>query len=403
MIDDLHYSMTSNIHQTEAVFMTVIAVFEDYQLAISDLLLTVNDRDVSAMTPTSGDTALIPDLKLGVSRLVRKVVAADGPAGRAELLVAGTVTHVEYFVSELIKAFRNQQELPGELFNIVREKGALGCFEVGALLANAAGFREFEVLGVAGDKMCGHTFDANAIRTTIPYFGTVWIAGSGASDLLSWLELRAETYAAHYIHSDLYEKRFHIANNIPLFLMEEDLGPRQRTIQNGVGGFYEAFEITLGQLVPIGDWLTIFGDIVGKTRDHAVLVRRLLYHCYRDGYLYVFSMKHEVMISAASPVSIPLSECMLFEIPPLSPKPNRSRWTIHRVATQLARVSHIRMAIRKVGDGTVTRRFISSHSEFSKLLKINISGANLIVELDKKGFRYFASRFTDDQTSPILV
>ncbi|MHC8309956.1 hypothetical protein ACYZUC_10135 [Pseudomonas sp. GT1P32] len=383
--------------------MTVIVIFEDYQLAISDLLLTVNDRAVTAVTPTTGDTALISDLKLGVSRLVRKVVAADGPAGRAELLVAGTVTHIEYFASELIKAFRNQKNLPEELYDIVREKGALGCLEVAALIANAADHNEFEVLGIAGDKMCAHTFDANRIATTIPYFGTVWIAGSGASDLLSWLELRGKTYATHYSHSDLYERRFHIANNIPLLLMEEDLGPRQRTIKNGVGGFYEAYEILHGQLVPIGGWLTIFADIIGKARDESVLVRRLMYHCYRDDYLYVFSMRHDVVVSAASPISIPLSECTLFEVPSLAPKLNRSKWTIHRVATQLTGASQIRMAIRKNDNGPVTRRFISSHPDFSKLLKINISGANLIVEVDKEGFHHFASRFSEDKTSPILV
>jgi hypothetical protein len=383
--------------------MTVIAIFEDYQLAISDMLLSVKDPAVTAITPTTGDTALISDLKLGVSRLVRKVVAADGPAGRAELLVAGTVTHIEHFAYELNKAFRNQQDLPEELYDIVREKGPLGCLEVAALITNATGRNEFEVLGIAGNQMCAHTFDANRIATVIPYFGTVWIAGGGASDLLSWLELRAETYATRFANSSFDERRFHIGNNIPLFLMEEDLSPKQRTIKNGVGGFYEAYEILSGQLIPIGGWLTVFADIIGKARNKTVLVRRLMYHCYSDDYLYVFSMKHDVVVSAASPTSIPLSECTLFEVPSLNPKPNRSKWTIHRVATQLAGASKIRTVIRKNDDDPGTRRFISSHPDFSKLLKIGISGANLNIEVDQEGFHHFASRFSDDQTSPILV
>ncbi|MFW9082562.1 hypothetical protein ACOI9X_25290 [Pseudomonas sp. P2757] len=383
--------------------MTVIAIFDDYQLAISDMLLSVENPAVTTTTPTTGNTALIADLQLGVSRLVRKVVAADGPIGRAELLVAGTVTHIEHFSSELNKAFRNPQHLPEELLEIVREKGPLGCLEVAALITNATGLNDFEVLGVAGNKMCSHTFDANKIATNIPYFGTVRIAGGGASDLLSWLELRAEAYAARFANSSFDERRFHIGNNIPLFLMEEDLSHKRRTIKNGVGGFYEAYEILSGQLIPIGDWLTIFADIIGKARDQTVLVRRLMYHCYSDDYLYVLSLKHDALVSATSPTSVPLSECALFEIPPLNAKPNRSKWTIHRVATQLAGASKIRSVIRKNDSKTVTRRFISSHPDFSKLLKIGISGANLNIELDLEGFQHFASRFSDDKTSPILV
>lgn len=384
--------------------MTVIALFEDYQLAISDALITVNDRAISTITPTTGDTALISDLEHGVSRLVRKVITANGPVGRAELLVAGTVTHIEYFASTLHKIFRDQRHLPEELLELVRKNGAYGCFEAAALIANANGRNEFEAFGVAGNRMCAHTFDANRIFTEIPYFGNVWIAGSGATNLLTWLELRGTRYASHYSNLNASERRFHIANNIPLFLMEEDTSPRRRTINNGVGGYYEAHAITAGKFTPVDDCLTVFADLIGKTRDISILIRRLMYHCYRDDHLYVFSVKHDITLSAASPTNISLSECTFFEVVPLNPRAVLSKWTIHRVATQIPSASILRTVMRKDEGGPITtRRFISAKPNYPRLLKITLSGGALSLEIDPQGFRYFASRFSDDPSEAILV
>src|SRR5450830_1564684 len=185
--------------------MTVIAVFEDLQLALADNLLSVYDPTIHTWLPTVGNTAQIPGANMGFSRLVRKVISAKGPAGSAQVLAAGTVTHIAYFADILSRVFRNQIDLPDHLKDLVRHDGSYGCVRAAALLADAAGYREFEFVGATNSGICKHTFDATEIAADIPYFGKVWIAGSGAINLRGWLENRGEYYAKIFHHNDADE------------------------------------------------------------------------------------------------------------------------------------------------------------------------------------------------------
>ncbi len=355
------------------------------------------------MTPTTGHTANLPDLGLGVSRLVRKIITADGPAGRAQLLVAGTRTHIEHFATVLREVFRDQRPLPVELRQLVRSSGAFGCMQAAARLADADGYKEFEVVGVAGETMCTHAFDATRIVANVPYFGKVWIAGSGAINLLHWMQLRGDRYAKEFAHHDLEARHFHVANLVTLFLMEEDIGPQLRTLKTGVGGYYEAYTISPGTLMPVGDCITVFADIVGRNRDCTVLVRRLMYHCYRGELLYVFSVMQETLVTAASPVKIPLSVCKLFDVPPLLPDREQSPWSIYRVASQMLGAENVRTVMRKGGDGhPITKRFVRNIPGH-QLVKLSLSGDHLVVTLDLAGLQHFASRFPPDLSDAIEV
>jgi hypothetical protein len=383
--------------------MTVIALFESLQVAISDVLVTVDDGSVSTVTPTTGDTANLPNLGIGVSRLVRKIVTADGPTGRAQLLVAGTLSHIEHFATILRQVFRDQRPLPDELRQLVRVSGAYGCMHAAARLADADGYKEFEVVGVAGNQMCTHTFDVNRINAEVPYFGKVWIAGSGAKNLLRWLQLRGERYAKEFAHRDSEETRYHVANCVGLFLMEEDAGPLLRTLRIGVGGYYEAFTVSQGTLTPIGDCITIFADIIGRNRDRTVSIRRLLYHCYRSQHLYVFSVLQEVVISAASPAKIPLTACKLFDVPVIEPEVELSPWTIHRVASQMSGAKNIRTVMRKeIAGQPATKRFMTNTRDH-QLVKVTLSGDHLVISLDEAALQYFASRFPPNLADAIMV
>lgn len=383
--------------------MTVIALFEDLQLAISDVLLTIDDIRASAMTPTTGHTANLPDLGLGVSRLARKVISADGPVGRTQLLVAGTKSHIEHFATVLREVFRDQRPLPDELRQLVRSSGAFGCMQAAARLADADGYKEFEVVGVAGEMMCTHTFDSPRVVADVPYFGKVWVAGSGAANLLHWIQLRGDRYAKEFLHHDLITRHFHVTNLVTLFLMEEDIGPQLRTLKTGVGGYYEAYTISPGTLTPVGDCITVFADIVGRNRDCTVLLRRLLYHCYRGELLYVFSVMQETLVTAASPVKIPLSACQLFDVPPLLPSSAQSPWSIHRVVSQMLGAENVRTVMRKgVGGHPITKRFVRNMPGH-QLVKLSVSRDYLVITLDLTGFQHFSSRFPPDLSDAIGV
>jgi hypothetical protein len=198
-------------------------------------------------------------------------------------------------------------------------------------------------------------------------------------------------------------RRYHVANCVGLFLMEEDAGPLLRTLRIGVGGYYEAFTVSQGTLTPIGDCITIFADIIGRNRDRTVSIRRLLYHCYRSQHLYVFSVLQEVVISAASPAKIPLTACKLFDVPVIEPEVELSPWTIHRVASQMSGAKNIRTVMRKeIAGQPATKRFMTNTRDH-QLVKVTLSGDHLVISLDEAALQYFASRFPPNLADAIMV
>lgn len=383
--------------------MTVIVLFEDLNLALSDVLLTVADVSANAVIPTIGRTGELPDLKLGVSRLVRKVISAEGPVGRAECLVAGTVSHIKYFSNLLRQIFKGQIQLPDDLHELVRSSGASGCFEAAARLADSDGFKDFEVFGVVGSNTCCHTFDTIRITENIPYFGRVWIAGSGAPSLIHWLKIRGETYSDTFREHNLNKKRFHVANMVPVLLMEEDMGPGFRTLKDGVGGYYEAFSFDSDGLYPVDNSLTIFADIVGRKRDCRINLRKIIYHCYRSDHLYILSLAKEVEVKASSTVKIPLKDFMYFEVPPLEGQGSLSPWNVHVVASRMFGADCVRTVIRKAVSGSLlTKRFFRSEPGH-EIVSLSLSGKNLVVELNEDGLNYFSSTFPGDPADAFWV
>jgi len=251
--------------------------------------------------------------------------------------------------------------------------------------------------------MCSHTFDAIRIIDEIPYFGKVWISGSGATDLLNWLKLRADRYAQEFAYHDLEEKRFHIGNSVALFLMEEDSNPRRRTLKTGVGGYYEAYRISHGKLNPLDDCITVFGDIIGRNRDRTVILKQLLYHCYRNDHLYVFSLLQEAIVSSGVTTKIPFSSCRVFDVPLLHPGKTPSPWTIHRIASEMLSAKNVRTVIRKEVNGHKLNKRFARNMAGPQLIKLSISGEHLAVELDSIGFDYLVSRFPSTISDAILV
>ncbi|OCW25487.1 hypothetical protein C9382_26285 [Pseudomonas aylmerensis] len=382
--------------------MTVIAFFEDVRIAIADVLITKSLGREAARTPTGGTTEDFARHGLQVTRLVRKMVTAEGPVGRIECLVAGTVSHIDAFAQVLQAVLNNSLPLPDELRETVRRAGVFGCFQVATQIADNSGFSEYEVIGVAGANMCFQTVDATRVEEVLPYFGKVYIAGSGSFDLLHWLRLRGETFARVFAEHPEDTKRFHIAHMVPLMLMQEDLG-EQRTLQAGVGGYYEAFQILPGKLEPFDECLTVFVDLLGRKRDATVQVRHVLYHCYRGSTLHVLSLNTPVKVSAVAPVKVPLDDFGYHEIPPLQGSSVSPSWTRHMVAAKLRGARTIRTVIRKkVGGKWVDKRLLNNGA-VPVVLTVSLAGDNLVLAVDVQSYEQHFTRFPSDHDTVLKV
>lgn len=382
--------------------MTVIAFFENAQIAIADVLLSKSLGREAARTPTGSTTEDFARHGIQVTRLVRKVVTAEGPIGRVECLVAGTVRHIEVFAQALQAVLDNSLSLPDELRETVRRAGVYGCFQLATRIADSNGFSDYEVIGIAGTHMCFQTVNATRVEEVLPYFGKVRIAGSGSFDLLQWLRLRGETFTRVFAGQSEDAKRFHIAHMVPLMLMQEDLG-EQRTLQAGVGGYYEAFQILPEKLEPFDDCLTVFVDLLGRKRDCTVRVRHLLYHCYRGDTLHVLSLGAPVQVSGASPVKVSLANCGYDEILPLQGSQLTPSWTRHMVAAKLRGASTIRTEVRKkVRKEWVSKRLLNNGA-IPVVLTVSLAGDNLVLAIDVESFEQHFDRFPIDHETVLKV
>ena len=382
--------------------MTVIALFEEARVGISDVLLSRSKSLEVARTPTGGTAEDFARYGLEVSRLVRKVVSAEGPSGKAEFLVAGTVRHIEFFTAALRIAFKSPRDLPEQLQRKALLGGPFGCFEAAALLCDALGFSQFEAAGVAGDRLAHHTFDAVRMYENIPYFGQVLIAGSGARDLLDWLRIRGESMLLKHGDGNEDDRRFHITHMVPLLLMAEDLGD-QRTLQAGVGGYYESFVLQPGGLSPVDDCLTLFVDIIGRRRDAAVEVRQLLYHCYRGDMLNVLSLPAPVYLTAGTDTRVALADCCYDEIPPLSGSRAAPSWTPHVLAAKMRGARNIRLHVRKEVGGVWASRRRMTHGAGPQLVEASVAGEYLRLSLDIDAFHKDFDKFYTSTDDPIWV
>lgn len=387
--------------------MTVVAVFEDLRVAVSDVLLTTDQPGRHLTIPTTGYTGnLLSALPLSPTRLVRKYVEFKAQSGRGMLLAAGNVEHIEKLAENLQCISNGTCALPTHLQHLLADRSPWAIADTASRYTEFQGFSQFEVIGSAGDALYTRTFDASAIKLSLPYFGVVRAIGSGAADVANWLEARANHWIECGLDSDDLEiKRFRTMHMLPAIFLEQDTRSTLHTLTKGVGGYYEAYWLGKDELIPMDSVLTIFATIVGKPRNYTVELRRLFFHLYKDGWLFVVSLFNlPKIVGLGHPLKCPLGDLEQFPIPPLTNPTVTPNWTVDRLAMQACAAGHTRLILSKdVDSKPITRRFFQGHQPLHRLFDLKVSGGYLNIALNQAGFSHFGAKFLSSVDDPMVL
>lgn len=388
--------------------MTVVAVFEDLQVAVSDVLLTTDRPGGHIVTPTTGNTGNLGyPFKLSPTRLVRKYVEFTSQCGNGMLLAAGDVPHIEKFAENVRDIAKGKCSLPAHIEQLLQKGTPDAIADAAVKFTEFQGYPNFEVIGSAGNQQYSRTFDATEIKILLPYFGVLRAIGSGARDVVNWLEARA----THYVESgldgeSLKLKMIRAMHTLPAILLEEDTRTTLHTISKGVGGYYESYLMDKGELRPVDSVLTIFARVVGKPRDYSVEVRRLFFHLYINDCLMVVSLFNlPKSVTLKAPLKCPLSDFERFPIQPLFGEKRKPSWTVDLLAMQAATAKHTRLTLSRESRGgyPLVKRFFEGHQAANRLIDLKVSNGDLVITLNKEGFDHFVSRFPGDHEDPSVL
>lgn len=253
--------------------MTVISVFADSGIALTDLLVSKLSPGEYCSLPSLGDTERLKDkLDISIVGLKRKVLYLNANNEKATIFWAGALDHVRALISEVKQLVST---------NNVDMRTA---FDTAIYNQEQTGNGDFEIIYLINGSLFCRAHDSSPKE--ILYFGNLYSAGSGANDLGNWLIERGE--GLNSFCDDTYEqKKTRIQHSVPSILLEQDTRSTLRTISNGVGGYYESFELTeLGVFSPIDNILTTFI----KLGEDYIELRRLFYHFYINDVMVILSV-----------------------------------------------------------------------------------------------------------------
>lgn len=294
--------------------MTVLAFFNDFGIALSDVMVSIKlDQPTSVYQPIKMPS--VPDGNYDVFpiipvKLKRKIINVKCLKNSGDFLVSGTLSHIDSVVNniKLIKA----GILP--ISSYLSTLSTVDVVESACRESERLGKGDFELIGVCGGHRYSRQYDNN-ISGDIPYFGNVTLSGYGALSLLHWLNDRGEQLIKLGFSEESVEKKaFRTANWLPAMLLEEDRRPFHNTLREGVGGYYEVYYFLKNGLVPDDDVLTIFINI-DKIRTGIISIGALYYHIYLNENLFILSFNGEMTdFPIDDGISIPLSNFDLFNI-----------------------------------------------------------------------------------------
>jgi len=96
--------------------MTVIAFFEDFGVAVSDVMLSVDAKGGGITLPSVGDPSFIkPPLPVKPTRLVRKFVRVSRPGSDGMFLTCGTVGHIKKLTDMITGIVAGTVDIPPTL------------------------------------------------------------------------------------------------------------------------------------------------------------------------------------------------------------------------------------------------------------------------------------------------
>ncbi len=375
--------------------MTVVAFFEDLGVAISDVLLTVDVSGHGIDIPSIGSTnRMDPPLeKKTVTGLMRKFFRAGTPDERGTFLVCGTRNDFER-VADWVECICNNSAVLSEYHSRRLNTSSLGSIvQTACEVAEKDGNGMFEILGVIGNDRFARHFNGGKLEQNLPYWGDVVAMGSGAPFLIDWLRKKGQYFLDMGLATDGLMARGSRALTYTRSLLLEEDSRSALTIRNGVGGYYESFVIAPGELIPLDNILTVFGELKAEGGEFAFELRRLMFHCY-DGDTLIVGTRYGEHLSIAqnNPGYVALQDFETWAIPALGTQPTE-KWSSHKLASKMAEAENFSLTMYFGENDGRTKRFYDG-DEGRRLLDISISGDRIKLQLRIDDIAKYAERMS---------
>ena len=379
--------------------MTVLAYFEDLAIAVSDVLLSVKAPGRGIRIPTIGGTAVAnADPPVRPTRLVRKFFTVKRPRSAGTFLVCGTVAHITRVTQNVDGLVTGRIRPPEHLLRMFVPQSAASLVDVAARMTEEEGLDDFELLGAVDGEGYRRHFNRSVPRD-LPYWGRVMVMGSGGPDLVDWLTAKGRAFEdAGLGADDLGRKRSRVVNTVPSMLLEEDTRSTMKTLNKGVGGYYECFDVCDTELVPFDRAITIFGRLKRASGRTTFELRRVFFHTYDEGNLIVGTLTDLPMdISPSEPLRVPSDSLEVFHVPPLGMRA-RPTWNASRLASLMNSPRSMCLTTYRGPFDNSVQRFYEGESG-RRLLVIKPSGEFLQMRIDESVLEYYLSR--SDKTVPL--
>ena len=315
--------------------MTLIAYFADLGIGISDILLTIDGQGSWPYLPSVGEPGeSILELPFHCSRLCRKIAKITVAGQTTPLMIAGSVSQVRSYLTAAQDLALGRREAA---FNLPTQRNSIGSVLYNAAkIAEAAGQTDVRVIGMRGNE----TVAVSPLRRHLEYFGDVLVAGSGADEMMVFLEERSKRYSVLFASDKPEMRGFRVMHYLPMQLLYADRRSPSVTLGSGVGGFYEVSLNCRGRLEPDGvSWVRMLLQCEKDLRS-GVRLRGLWWHSYEGDDLVIASAPdQDLHIPLKGSVLLPKRDIRLSRVSPYS-KPGLGAST--SVSTYLPRIPRAR-------------------------------------------------------------
>ncbi len=285
------YSLKYILVQNGFEYLTVIIVFEDLRTVVVDCLVSNEDPTADSTTLlTTGSTRHIsPHLRRIPRYLIRKSFPFNFFGSEGRLFLTGEVEHFQMYVNRVLGVCSGTSPIWDGLQSEIIPGDARSYLD--------AVFREFQIFGQANFTVIGYldgeiysSRPVHEFRTHIPYFGNTLICGSGTELMLRELSGRGSEYQKRFSQDSLEIRRARSLRTTPSIIIHEDTMDAFRTLDVGVGGYVECFQLEEKVLAPRDHLITAIISLRDWESQGLIEIRRLFFHYYEGETLIAVSL-----------------------------------------------------------------------------------------------------------------
>ncbi|MGN7755163.1 hypothetical protein [Sinorhizobium sp. 22678] len=377
--------------------MTVVAFFEELQLAIADVLMSADYSNAPLHVPVPISLPSAPagyplNINAVPVSLARKILRVKSDVSDAAFLTAGTVSHIKD-VARNARQLRSGPLMPSTALPPIDTRRVQSVLEHAMDISEQKARGDFEIIGICDGAWFSRAKNFGT-ADEIPYFGRVTLAGSGAPALRDWLFERGKQYSELEIGNEpFYHRRHRTGGWLLSRLLEEDVLPQSQTLEAGVGGYYELYEYDPSGMSVVDGALIAFMSI-DELEKGKLVFERVFFHTYIDDCLCILALsKPSPSFLVGDRVRIPLSSFSVHILPTIERDSALPHVTPELLVGMVGGANFFSLALsRAQGESFYhqTKRFFGTEH---KLMRPSIAGGYVHLNLDQSLLKRFIAKF----------